>query len=75
MSNYRNGEDKKSFSIVKRGQLIVLVKLKCGCTVKTRNRPLSGRAKYPCPSGMGHGYNVSWVSFDEGDFHAENDIK
>lgn len=41
------------------------VKLTCGCTVVTRNNPMRHNTTYPCPSGMGHGYSVSWTSWED----------
>lgn len=51
----------------------VHVRLRCGCVFKTRNRPMNAKTTYPCRSGMGHGYNVGWVSWTEGDKRGHND--
>lgn len=43
----------------------VRVVLACGCTLLTRNRPMNPGSNYPCPSGMGHGYSVGWLSYTD----------
>jgi len=50
----------------------VRVKLTCGCTFPSRTRPMNAKTTYPCRSGVGHGYNVGWVSWTEGDQSGEN---
>lgn len=44
----------------------VVIGLTCGCMVNARNRPMNPKAKYPCPSNQGHGYNVGWVTWHDG---------
>lgn len=41
----------------------VLVTLACGCKAKCRAFPMAANAMYTCPSNMGHGYRVRWVSW------------
>lgn len=45
----------------------VLVTLTCGCKLPCRNRPVRKSTTYPCPSGKGHGYQVGWARWEEGD--------
>jgi len=43
----------------------VKVRLVCGCAVSFRIGPLESRAKYPCPSNLGHGYRVAWTEWTD----------
>mgnify|MGYP001612442540 CR=1 FL=1 len=43
----------------------VLVSLKCGCRVRTRNYPLNEQARMGCSSGLGHSYNQPWLSWTD----------
>jgi hypothetical protein len=53
----------------------VTVTLDCGCRVKARCRPMNPKTTYPCPSGVGHGYQVGWVRWTEDQHHGENPTK
>lgn len=50
-----------------RQRLDIAVLLACGCTVKRRIHPSNQHSKFPCPSNMGHGYNLAWVSYTDPD--------
>lgn len=39
------------------------VVLTCGCSVLLRNPPISRQVQLGCPSGLGHGYQLAWVSW------------
>lgn len=43
----------------------IAVLLACGCTVKRRIHPSNHHSKFPCPSNMGHGYDVPWASYQD----------
>lgn len=51
----------------------VVITLDCGCKLKVKTRPMSRNTKYPCPSNLGHGYNVLWRAWKEGDTGDTND--
>ena len=44
----------------------VTVWLSCGCSVAVRNQPMNRKATYPCRSNMGHGYNLRWTRWEDG---------
>jgi hypothetical protein len=50
----------------------VKVTLSCGCVMKVKNRPLRPSTTYPCPSNAGHGYSVSWASWEENGKRGDN---
>lgn len=51
----------------------VTITLDCGCKLKVKTRPMSKNTRYPCPSGQGHGYNVIWRTWEEGNTRGDND--
>lgn len=50
----------------KRVPVSVSIKLTCGCSVRGKTSPMNPRVTYPCPSGVGHGYRLRWVSWRDG---------
>ena len=50
----------------------VTVTLVCGCVVTCRNRPMRSSTVYTCPNNLGHGYNVKWRRWAEGDQRGDN---
>lgn len=42
-----------------------VITLSCGYRIRKRNRPMR-LDRYPCPYGLGHGYNVSWAAWTNG---------
>lgn len=55
-------------------ELNVQTQLSCGHVVKTRLEPLNKKAKFGCTSGLGCGYQLSWVKTrtNEGEWRENN---
>jgi hypothetical protein len=45
----------------------VALALVCGCVIRVRDRPRQVNRRYPCPSNLGHGYQVQWASYQYND--------
>ena len=45
----------------------VKITLTCGCVVVGNNRPMRRTTTYSCPSNLGHGYNVGWARWEDGE--------
>lgn len=41
-----------------------LIRLVCGCLIRSRMHPITEHVKYGCTSGLGHGYALSWTKWD-----------
>ncbi|GAA1160792.1 hypothetical protein F4556_005205 [Kitasatospora gansuensis] len=39
------------------------IALTCGCSLLLRNPPISRQVELGCPSGLGHGYRLTWLSW------------
>lgn len=49
-----------------RAPVSVTIWLTCGCSVRGKTSPMNPRVKYPCPSNLGHGYQVRWARWQDG---------
>lgn len=56
----------------KRVPVRVTVWLTCGCAIKRKDRPINYHATYPCQSGLGHGYQLRWTRWEDGDRRGYN---